>query len=468
VFGPDAYAREVKIPVFYTGNLGGSVRAAFGDGACRGLLPCIELLERQRARYPQMLVLDCGNTLRGRHGNRLYGPERYLDAMRQGGYDFWLPGWRDWPLVAGGDSKVRLNQIALPVLAANVKSVREDAALNIMPYCIKQVDGVRIGMVGLAAESVPLAYVADETAMLDFNDPVDSLAPVMPFLRGDNTDVIVLVWDNGIAAPAVDYRGIRRVIRCFPEIDLVLFNGYHRPRRIGTAFCAGVPFDAAHAGLVTMIYDTTERAVSGFDSSMLPFRCGGEGAAATDVAEALARDRSRVVGVCTSRIVNAGNESGHSPAGLFLGEAVCHELQCDAAFFRWPMGRDIPQGTVTVADVIAAYPDNEVWGTIMLTPTELERAVRELTTRRGSDLELGWYGLDIQFDGDKPVITGPDGVSLHPRKRYTIALPEAVLASYGGVFPVLRELAQDPLTRYQATGVDNFQAVVNYMAKQEQ
>lgn len=119
-------------------------------------------------------------------------------------------------------------------------------------------------------------------------------------------------------------------------------------------------------------------------------------------------------------------------------------------------------------DLAEAYPDETVWGLLMLTPEEIRQAMEDTLRYRGSDKVLICYGVEFE-KGEQDDSGGVLRLSsetdrfLHPRKRYRVAVPLDVMASSGGVYTNMRALAENPLTQRSTSTVDIYAALMKYI-----
>jgi hypothetical protein len=58
-----------------------------------------------------------------------------------------------------------------------------------------------------------------------------------------------------------------------------------------------------------------------------------------------------------------------------------------------------------------------------------------------------------------------DGSKPHARKKFKVAFNSYTLASGGGRFPKIRELAEEPSCRLEMTSIDTRSAVIDYVRK---
>jgi 5'-nucleotidase/UDP-sugar diphosphatase len=90
--------------------------------------------------------------------------------------------------------KKRISEAKFPVLGANVEGLD-----LIKPYVIKEVAGVKIGIIGIVTDDTPVTTHPGNVAGLAFISPLDSVKKYIKELKG-RTDIIVVLSHIGYSA----------------------------------------------------------------------------------------------------------------------------------------------------------------------------------------------------------------------------------------------------------------------------
>ena len=456
------WGRTVSYSILYTGDINGRMTPA-GVHAVGGLAALGDCIDRERQNNPRTLLIDCGNFAYGSPDARRLSDAALYGLMDRLGYDAWLPGWRDW---RRGTALLEKTPCAKPMLAANVR-FRSGRGINYIPT-ERTVDGVRFVLIGLAAPNTPLCYPSGVLDDLVFEDTLASLGQLMPAVRDCQPDVVVLALDSGIFHEKGGPWIAQQIARNFPEIDILLTSGKKNARQIGALYYAAAPLNGRSIGKVALLYDTVQREVTRVESEVLVPAVDPESAEPPEWFPPESwkdwkAGADEIVGALTQSVTNTEGESGESEAGWFMARAVREALEADAVIFAWPVGRSLSAGPISRRDLAEAYPEDCAWGVLLLTPAEIRQALDEALSHRGTDKALGCYGLQWSADENSDrQITRDDGEVLHPRKRYRVAVSDDVMASCGGAYPVMRSLAENPLTRRSSSSVDNQDALVKY------
>jgi 2',3'-cyclic-nucleotide 2'-phosphodiesterase (5'-nucleotidase family) len=242
---------RARLIVLHTSDLSGRVHPhdPLADRDLgRGLARISTAVKGIRAEGPALLV-DSGDTINGSPTqllafDRIVGDGRdpmvkamnalRYDAMAIGNHEF------DFGLERLETSR---REARFPWLAANVE--RQDGAPAFDPYIVREIGGVRVGILGLVTPQVPY-WLGPRVAALRFRDTVETSRRFVPVLRGrERCDVVIVLTHEGIdrgdepppGGLAENQAG--RIAREVPGIDLVLTGHTHTniaPRREGSAW----------------------------------------------------------------------------------------------------------------------------------------------------------------------------------------------------------------------------------------
>ncbi|MFB3127300.1 MAG: metallophosphoesterase, partial [Candidatus Acidiferrales bacterium] len=149
-------AERVALTILATTDVHGNVWPydyLQGQGAERGLAKVSAYVRQVRARQPNTLLVDCGDTFQGtplaylaaeKHAEE---PNPVVAAMNAMGYDAMAIGNHEWNF--GLHTLWRLKEEArFPILGANVASTYHDRLRDFKPYVIRRVGGVRVALLG--------------------------------------------------------------------------------------------------------------------------------------------------------------------------------------------------------------------------------------------------------------------------------------------------------------------------------
>jgi len=167
-----------------------------------GLAKIATLVETIRATAPNVLLLDCGDTIEGTPLAYYFNvkdpappnPEiavmnaMHYDAMEVGNHEFNFGERVMW--------KAK-RESHFPWLAANLKQTYTGGAPYFQPYIIKKVGGVRVGIVGFVTPGVPHWEIPSHYRGYTFEPIVDAARRVIPEVRA-KCDLLVAIVHSGL------------------------------------------------------------------------------------------------------------------------------------------------------------------------------------------------------------------------------------------------------------------------------
>ena len=197
---------EVRVRLLHTTDLHGSL-AAWDDWsdrpAAKGLERIATLVARARAESGPVLLLDAGDALHGspleriwREGSRTT-PEPVVAAMNALGYDAMAIGNHEFDAGRGSlDSAAA--RARFPFLGANVVDARTGRPAY-GTSVVREVGGVRIGIIGLTTPAVPQLMDSSLVRGLRFLDPLQVARSEIARLRGaERCQAVVALVHSGL------------------------------------------------------------------------------------------------------------------------------------------------------------------------------------------------------------------------------------------------------------------------------
>lgn len=196
---------------------GGEDETATAGGVAR-IATAIEAIRRERPG--RVLFMDAGDTIQGSaaaawtEGKAVVAP---VNALKLG---LAIPG--NWEVVYGAKVLVeRAGEFRHPTIAANLRDAKSKK-LVFPPYLVKEVGGVRIGVIGFTDPDVPERQPPSYSKGLAF-DGAGVLPPLIDELRRkEKVDVVVLLTHVGLPKSI-------RLAETLKGVDLVLSGETYEP-----------------------------------------------------------------------------------------------------------------------------------------------------------------------------------------------------------------------------------------------
>lgn len=480
---PTAFARRAEITLIHTTDLHGHILPTTdytGRRDVGGLLRAATLIGEIRKAHPNNLLVDCGDLYQGAPESYLTEGRVMMKACEWLKYDAWCLGNHefDWGL----DKLAALHDATgLTMLAANI-GAREGGVnrlAKVQPFAIKEVDGVRVAIIGLITPGVPSwsrpHLLGDQT----FERSVEALRRIIPAVRARNPDLIVLITHQGLRPEDDHANEIRAIAAAFPEIQFIIGGHSHRVvshEHVGRTLYTQAGYHGIWLGQLDIAYDTVSRQVISGAAKIhdvtpeVPSDPGLERLCEQEIA------RTRMylaekVGTSDAVLDPKPDKQGRSPVQMLLCRAIAAACKADFVLHGALSESVLPAGDLTMADVWNVVPYENTIGVIHITPPQIASILDENGDRTGAVHFMGAFGLRFDWekgeDGRKHAVRLRDTGDrpLHGRKRYTVALHSYNLASGGRRFPTIRQIADEPESRLAMTGIDTRSALLAYIRK---
>jgi 2',3'-cyclic-nucleotide 2'-phosphodiesterase / 3'-nucleotidase len=462
------------------------------------------LVKEQRVEAPKLLLLDCGDTTQGtplayyfavkdlkpKNPTIAAFNEMHYDAMAVGNHEF------NFGLAEMWKAKRESN---FPWLAANLKEIYTAGDGFIRPYIIKNVGGVRVGIVGFVTPGVPRWEIPEHYRGYEFEPIVDAAKRVIPLVR-KQVDLLVVIMHSGLDRDPVsgkifeaqDIRGENaawELAEQVPGIDLIFYG--HTHSEMAELTVNGVLMAQAKnwGGSLARADIVMERDAAG------PWRVASKHSRVIKTTDSVAADPAILklaapYEAATEKYLGTPIAVSEKPMDGERGRYeddplvdLIHRVQLEAGHADVSMatmfytGVQIPKGPVTVRQAAALYVyDNSLY-TVDMTGAQLKDALEHAAgfypawpAAAGAPLKLPGYnadsakGVTYEIDLTKPVGARVlnlnfRGTPLAPEQKLRVAINNYRYTGGGGYsvykgLPILespgveiRDLLIDYLTR---------------------
>lgn len=484
---PDASARPVSITVLHTTDLHGHFFPTTdydGRPDMGGMLRCATRIREIRETAPHVLLIDCGDLYQGAAESYLTDGRLMIQALDALEYDAWVIGNHefDWGL---GKMAALIESSATPMLSANMVSLpgRPHPFPRIRPFRIVERDGVRVAIVGLITPAVPTWSTPDLIGDARFERSVDALKRIMPLVRAEEPDVLLLATHQGFKRQGDDHANeINAIARQFPEFDAIIGGHSHQP--IPEAWIDGkllytqAGYHGIWLGQLDLVYDTVQRRV--VHKSARLHEMGPEVPPDAELAARFEKDLKRAqeylarrVGRAEDRLTWTPDEFGRSPVQRLLARALAEASGAPLVLHGILDETDLNPGDIRMADVWRIVPYENRVALLQVTPSELLEILSENAEQRRAHAFMGLHGARYRWETDAAGVRRPAGLVLadgtvpHPRQRLRLAINSYVLASGGGRYTKLRAISERPETRTRILEIDTRTAVIEYIRRNQ-
>jgi 2',3'-cyclic-nucleotide 2'-phosphodiesterase / 3'-nucleotidase len=208
-----------------------------------GISKVATLVKEARRNDPDLLLVDSGDTIQGTpleyfHNKRNNAPpDPMMLAMNALHYDSMTVGNHEYNFGLKVLEKAR-SEAKFPWLSANTYNTGT-VATQYQPYIVKEIGGVRVGVLGLTTPGIPNWENVPNYAGLEFHETVGEAKKWVAILRDkEKVDVVVIAMHMGIEedlrtgqtnpSQVPNENAAISIARQVPRIDVILMGHTHR------------------------------------------------------------------------------------------------------------------------------------------------------------------------------------------------------------------------------------------------
>jgi len=435
-------ADTVYLTIIHTNDVHGSI---WEEEPEMGYAHMAAKVKEIRETNKNVLLLDAGDAFQGSSAASLSRGESIVKIMKTMGYDAMVAGNHDFAY--GWQRLYELSEMAdFPVLSANVR--RQDGGKLLEASTIKELEGVRIGILGLTTlETLQKTHPWNVEGLI-FDDPIQTAREMVEDLQ-DECDLIIAL----VHLPLMDTEdSCTRLAEEVDGIDLIVSGHSHAALEKGIEVKDTLIVQAGEKGenlgvVNVLLKNGTPEVVRA--SLYSPDWTQEELQADEDVRhiidEAIKENEkilSKVIGK-TDVFLNGEIEqvrTSRTNLGDLVAEAMMTATGADGAIMNGGGIRNsIKVGEITRRDIINVLPLNntvflvEVKGSVLL--QALENGLAKYPELSGAFPQVA--GIDFTFSADKKpgkrlIEVAVGGQKLDPNKTYKLAINDFMIAGGSG------------------------------------
>ena len=399
-----------------------------------------QIRKESRGNY---LFCDGGDTIHGTYPALKTQGQALIPILNSLGLDAMTAHWE----FAYGPKvfNQRVAELNYPMLANNVYD-KETKQPIYHPYAVKEIGGLRIGLVGIASNIMDKTMPPSYSEGIYFTLGKDELPPIINMLRAqEKVDFIVLISHLGFPQEMKLLSEVQGIDVCLSSHT---HNRLYKPVLNGKTIVIQSGCHGSFLGRLDV--EVEGRQIVDYRHRLIEVEAGMQPDPAVDelIRQALApykNELSEVVGE-TATALNRGTTL-ESTMDNFLLQTLLESTGAQLAFSNgWRYGAPIVPGKITLNDLYNIIPMNPPVSTVELTGEELRTMLEENLERTFSCdpyLQMGGYvkrclGLNIYFKIENPngqriqkIFIGNEEVQ--PSRYYTVAFvtPQGVPQKYG-------------------------------------
>lgn len=397
---------------------------------------------RKEVGAEKVLLLDAGDTL----GDTLIAAKTegraLIEAMNSIGYDAMVVGNHEVDFTAE-TLRSRIAEAKFPLLAANMLD-KHSAALFTKPYIVKEIGGVKLGILGLAYPNTAYTTAKKNVKDVRFVDAQKTAARYVPLMRREGAQIVIALTHLGLS-------GDKQLAEQVAGIDVIV--GGHSHNRMQDALQVGsslIVQAGAHGSDLGRLDLTVQRdgkrvKVSQHKRQLIMLTNEPDRELRNQIAAQLAAHRTETdqrIGRAQTAIVRAQTIGGEkpkardeeSPADDLFADAIRDSTGAEAAFLPGVgYGVAIQPGDITAEQLKNLVPHDSEVVTMSLTGRQiksiLEQSIENFSAEDPSQKVGGMIqvsGVTFSYDPRKPQGKRVENVTvagkpLESGRRYRVA-----------------------------------------------
>jgi len=485
----------VCISILHTTDLHGHILPTSdydGNPDRGGLARCATQIRRWQRENPNSILIDVGDVYQGTDVSLRNKGALMIDLFNHLEYDAWVVGNHefDWGMECFERALQRSN---IPVLAANMLMEGKLAGefpdtkhpfAKIQPFILKEIDGIKIAIIGITTPGMPFWLWPEFTRGLDFRHPVEPVRRAIASAKSRGADAIVLTGHMGLKTRTGGDDFANTVMALTSEFpETAVFIAGHTHQDVPSRLTNGVLFTQAdhfgiHAGRVDLLFDRNSKKLLRREAICEPMdnRFGLDQMVLSRAKSHLAESSAAVsepIGELAETLRGRSHPGRPSDMERLIGAAITEALlernvPIDGVMHgTFDDKADLTAGPKTVYDVWNIIPYENYIVTAQLSPEEIKIAMEDVFASHEKRNLLG-FELKTESRRDDSKIVSMALVnreSLDRNKKYVIAFNSFDARSGGHHFMKLRALLERPEANRILHPVQTRDALIGYFQR---
>jgi 2',3'-cyclic-nucleotide 2'-phosphodiesterase (5'-nucleotidase family) len=395
--------------------------------------------KERKGREDSTLLLDAGDSLAGSGIATVFAGKPMVDIMNAMKYDFITLGNHDFnwskPELEALLAKAQFQITDSNVFSSDAHSPFLMAPLTNNVVGKKEVNGVKVGIIGLTTPDAYLTENPRNLEGLDITDPREEVKSNIRELKKWGADIVVVLSHLGLDKD-------RELAQGTEGIDIIFGGHTHEELKeavkVGGTTIVQAGALGADLGRVDVDFDKVTRKIRSIGYRLIPIRTE-EIKPDDKVGTIVGGYMKKAEALLAKPVVELEaplSRSGHldSSCGNLVADAMREEMNTDIAFVNSGFLRtDKDRGVLTKGDLLDVLPFNTDVVTMKLKGKDilsiLEQSVSSADATREKSKMLQVSGLQVGYDIEAPPgrrlgHVFHDGMPLDPEKEYSVATIE--------------------------------------------
>jgi 2',3'-cyclic-nucleotide 2'-phosphodiesterase (5'-nucleotidase family) len=315
-------------------------------------------------------------------------------------------------------------------VAANIKDAVGQPLANVKPFIIKELPGVKVGIVGLTTTDMKNVSGNDEVRTMDFADPVQTLNATIPEMKKQGAEVIIVLSHMGLEQDKLLAKNMN-------GIDLIVGGHSHNtlaePIKVGDTLIAQTGYGGKNLGKVSLTWDPDKKSITAGEGKLIPVQ--GDGVNSDmEINGIIRKYQSKLDSIMEVKLGESSDdmiqptEGRESNLGNLVTDIMRDVAGTDIAFLNSGCLRtNISKGEVKYKDVYSVIPFDSKIVTLKMQGKDILDVVERSIEHKENDKVLQISGLQVVYDSTMLPglrlleVRTSDGKPFDKDKEYTVA-----------------------------------------------
>ncbi len=432
---PPKQAGTVDIHLLHLNDIHGNIepqteKSVSAESTVGGLAYMGSTVKQLRAEYPESLLLNAGDMAQGSFESELSQGKPVMDVMNYLGFDAIELGNHDFAMGRVA-LQTMIGHITAPIVGANIQSIATSKTIDgVQPSLIKEVSGVKVGIIGVDTPKVPEYVRPEELVGFKFPKPEAVVKEQIELLKRNGADIIVVLSHLGLPED-------RDLAKKVEGIDVIVGGHTHTAlpegEKVNDTIIVQAGCNNQYVGDLTLSVDTATKKIKSHKSRLVPVKSNSikpdsniEKIIEPYLAES-ARIGSEVVGKADGDFKYSYKEI--TPLGQHIADAARIAAGTQLSLISGKMLRSgLKDGEITKKQLFNSYPNNEDLVSLKIQGKHIKEELekRFATDSRAIIIPSG-FSITVDNsrpDGDRITSITVDGKPMDMEAEYLTAVTD--------------------------------------------
>lgn len=439
---PASQAALSTVKILYTNDIHGAIlpvpdkdNPAVQNGGVSYLASMVKDIRQEG----EALVMDGGDWAQGTYLGGFDQGQTMIKVMNAIGYDSTVIGNHDFDWGRPALDKM-MEEADFHVLGANIIDTGSNKVMDgVTPYFVKEVNGVKIGVVGVTSERTKSETAAPNTEGLKFNSVAQTVRQAIPELKKQGAELIVVSSHQGL-------QNDERLAKEVKGIDVIV--GAHSHTRlndgkmVGNTLVVQAGAKSSHLGELELQVDKNTGKIVNYTNTLKPVssetsRPDAEvEAVLAPLMEEADKIMNEVIGDTSIKLTRDRRKTPETILGNMITDGMRQAVNADLAFVNSGGVRaEIDAGPITFGEVYQVVPFDQQMVTMDLSGAQIKQLLEASAERQRGTLEVS--GLTVDIDKRKPIGSRISNLKIQgepvdSKKLYKVAVDDFFAAGGNG------------------------------------